>query len=343
MTVTIKDIARKAGVSYATVSRALNNRPEVSEKTRREIQRLAAEMGYKPNAIARGLVTRETLTLGLVIPDITNPFFPEVARGVEEAASEAGYSVFLCNTNWDVDKERTYIELLEEKRVDGLILASVTEDEEYLAELLSRETPVVLINRILDQVDTNYVAIDNVKGAQQAVEHLISLGHRRIAYVGGLEHVESTAERLHGYRLALAINNIPFEEELVRYGSFKKESGYENALSLLSLPEPPTAIFAANDILALGVIQAIKERELKVPENVAVVGFDDIPFAAYAEVNLTTVAQPKYTMGEMAAKILIDEIRKGPSPEKKHIVLPPTLVIRASSGGRREDPKNSKH
>ncbi|AEG15214.1 LacI family transcriptional regulator [Desulfofundulus sp. TPOSR] len=343
MTVTIKDIARKAGVSYATVSRALNNRPEVSEKTRREIQRLAAEMGYKPNAIARGLVTRETLTLGLVIPDITNPFFPEVARGVEEAASEAGYSVFLCNTNWDVDKERTYIELLEEKRVDGLILASVTEDEGYLAELLSRKTPVVLINRILDQVDTNYVAIDNVKGAQQAVEHLISLGHRRIAYVGGLEHVESTTERLHGYRLALAINNIPFEEELVRYGSFKKESGYENALSLLSLPEPPTAIFAANDILALGVIQAIKERGLKVPENVAVVGFDDIPFAAYAEVNLTTVAQPKYTMGEMAAKILIDEIRKGPSPEKKHIVLPPTLVIRASSGGRREGPKNSKH
>ncbi len=335
MTITIKDIAKKAGVSYATVSRALNNRPEVSEKTRREIQRLAAEMGYKPNAIARGLVTKETFTLGLIIPDITNPFFPEVARGVEEAASDAGYSVFLCNTNWDVKKEKTYIELLEEKRVDGLILASVCEDEKSLRDLIDREVPVVLINRVPEQVSINYVAIDNIKGAQQAVEHLISLGHRRIAYVGGLKQVESTRERLQGYRLALAIHDIPFKEELVRYGTFKKESGYESALALLSLPQPPTAIFAVNDILALGVIHAIKDKGLKVPDDVAVVGFDDIPFAAYAEVNLTTVAQPKYTMGEMAAKILIDEIRKGPSPEKKYIVLPPTLVIRASSGGKR--------
>ncbi|WP_003542274.1 LacI family DNA-binding transcriptional regulator [Desulfotomaculum nigrificans] len=336
MTVTIKDIAKKAGVSYATVSRALNNRPEVNEKTRREIQKLAEEMGYKPNALARGLVTKETKTLGLIIPDITNPFFPEVARGVEEAAAQAGYNVFLCNTNWLAAKEETYLEVLEEKRVDGLILASVAKDCDVVKRVIKRGTPLVLVNRVLKDVDAHYVVIDNNKGSFQVVEHLLGLGHRIIGFIGGLAHVEATRERLQGYRLALASAGIPVDEDLIRLGTFKKESGYENTISLMKdCKKKPTAIFAANDVLALGVIQAVQDCGLQVPEDVAVIGFDDIPFAAYAEVSLTTVAQPKYTMGEMAAKILIEEIKEGPSKEKKHVVLQPKLVIRKSSGKKR--------
>lgn len=332
MTVTIKDIAKKAGVSYATVSRALTNRPEVNEKTRRDIQKLAEEMGYKPNALARGLVTRESKTLGLIIPDITNPFFPEVARGVEEAASRSGYNVFLCNTNWDAEKERTYIEVLEEKRVDGLIVASVTDDAKTLEGFTRGGAPLVLVNRVLKDIDTHYVVIDNLKGGYMVVEHLLGLGHKRIAFIGGLRHVEATRERLQGYMLALSSGGIPVDDKLVYSGAFKKESGYQNAMKLLEVDQPPTAIFAANDILALGVIQAVQEAGLKVPDDIAVVGFDDIAFASYAEVSLTTIAQPKYIMGEMAAKILMEDIKEGAVREKKHIVLQPSLVVRKSSG-----------
>lgn len=332
MAVTIKDIARKAGVSYATVSRALNNRPEVNEKTRREIQKLAEEMGYKPNALARSLVTRESKTLGLIIPDITNPFFPEVARGAEEAAAQAGYSIFLCNTNWEEEKERKYLALLEEKRVDGIILASVINDEQQMMEYLADSTvPLIMINRVLKNVHTHYVVIDNVRGAGLVMEHLIENGHRDIAFVGGLSHVEATRERLQGYKMMLGAYELPVKPELIRLGSFRRESGYSNALELLKLSPRPTAIFAANDILALGVLQAAADLNLRVPGDLAVVGFDDIPFASYAEVSLTTVAQPKYAMGEMAAKILIEEIKEGPSREKKKIILQPELVVRRSS------------
>ncbi|WP_018086710.1 LacI family DNA-binding transcriptional regulator [Desulfurispora thermophila] len=332
MAVTIKDIAKKAGVSYATVSRALNNRPEVNEKTRREIQKLAEEMGYKPNALARSLVTRESKTLGLIIPDITNPFFPEVARGVEEAAAQAGYSVFLCNTNWEEEKERKYLALLEEKRVDGIILASVIQDGQQMIEhIASSNVPLIMINRILKNVNTHYVVIDNVRGACLVMEHLIENGHRDIAFIGGLSHVEATQERLQGYKMMLGAYDLPVRPELIRLGSFKRESGYQNALELLRLSPRPTAIFAANDILALGVLQAAADLHLQVPGDLAVVGFDDIPFASYTEVSLTTVAQPKYAMGEMAAKILIEEIKEGPSREKKKIVLQPELIIRRSS------------
>ncbi|MGQ9557031.1 MAG: LacI family DNA-binding transcriptional regulator [Desulfurispora sp.] len=332
MAVTIKDIARKAGVSYATVSRALNNRPEVNEKTRREIQKLAEEMGYKPNALARSLVTRESKTLGLIIPDITNPFFPEVARGAEEAAAQAGYSIFLCNTNWEEEKERKYLALLEEKRVDGIILASVINDEQQMMEYLADSAvPLIMINRVLKNIQAHYVVIDNVRGACLVMEHLIETGHRDIAFVGGLSHVEATRERLQGYKMMLGAYELPVRPELVRLGSFKRESGYSNALELLKLSPRPTAIFAANDILALGVLQAAADMNLRVPGDLAVVGFDDIPFASYAEVSLTTVAQPKYAMGEMAAKILIEEIKEGPSREKKKIILQPELVVRRSS------------
>lgn len=332
MAVTIKDIARKAGVSYATVSRALNNRPEVNEKTRREIQKLAEEMGYKPNALARSLVTRESKTLGLIIPDITNPFFPEVARGAEEAAAQAGYSIFLCNTNWEEEKERKYLALLEEKRVDGIILASVINDEQQMMEYLADSAvPLIMINRVLKNIQAHYVVIDNVRGACLVMEHLIENGHRDIAFVGGLSHVEATRERLQGYKMMLGAYDLPVRPELIRLGSFKRESGYSNALELLKLSPRPTAIFAANDILALGVLQAAADMNLRVPGDLAVVGFDDIPFASYAEVSLTTVAQPKYAMGEMAAKILIEEIKEGPSREKKKIILQPELVVRRSS------------
>lgn len=333
MAVTIKDIAKKLGISYATVSRALNNHPEVSAETRKMILKTAEEMGYKPNAIARGLVMRQTTTLGLVIPDITNPFFPEVARGVEDAASEGGYNVFLCNTNWDPAKERTLIQLLEEKRVDGLLVAPVTHDLSYLKQVEERGTPVIVLGRTSETVDLNYVVIDNVKGGLLAVEHLIKQGHVNIAFVGGLETDVSNQERLEGYQLALLKKEIPVKQEYIIHDSFKQESGYESARKLLDLPNRPSAIFAANDVLALGTTRAVEEAGMKVPGDIAVVGFDDIPFASYAEVQLTSISQPKYIMGEMAAKVLIEEIKGINRGGKKHIVLQPELVVRRSSLG----------
>ncbi|WP_238472833.1 substrate-binding domain-containing protein [Desulforamulus profundi] len=237
---------------------------------------------------------------------------------MEDAASQAGYNVFLCNTNWVPDKEETYLEVLEEKRVDGLILASVTDNGEAVRRFIQGVTPLVLVNRVLKDIDTHYVVMDNVKGGYQVVEYLLGLGHRTIGFIGGLAHVEATHERLQGYKMALVSEGIPVDESLIRLGTFKRESGYQNAMALIRETEKrPTAIFAASDILALGVIKAVQECGLKVPEDMAVVGFDDIPFAADAEVSLTTVAQPKYTMGEMAAKILLEEIKEGP-PKKRN-------------------------
>lgn len=342
MAVTIKDIAKKGGVSYSTVSRALNNRLVVNEKTRREIQKLAEEMGYKPNGLARGLVTQKTDTLGLVIPDITNPFFPEVARGVEEEAAKYGYSVFLCNTDWDVKKEQRYLQALLSKRVDGIILASASEDSDYVIELVRGGLPLILVSRVMKQVDTNYVAIDNVKGAYLATDHLLNLGHRGIAYIGGPENLEFSRARYEGYLLALASKGIEINSRYIRHGKFKKEEGYRNTCELLKDPASrPTAIFAANDILALGIIQAARELGIQVPGELSVVGFDDIPYASYGEVRLTTVAQPKYAMGEMAAKLLLDEIQSGKKPQKKHIVLQPELVIRNSSWSPKQAGSNS--
>jgi LacI family transcriptional regulator len=332
--VTIKDIARKANVSYATVSRALNNKRGVRESTRHRIVQLAAEMSYTPNALARGLVKKQTLTLGLIIPDITNPFYPKVARGIEDGATEEGFSIFLCNTNWEVEREVNYLRLLAEKRVDGIILAPIDDEIEAVEHRLTGTIPVVYVSNAPHGTQHSFVVIDNVLGGFLATEHLIRAGHRRIGFVGSTEDSLTIEERLEGYRRALKKYGLPVEKKFIQMGEFKQESGYRIIRRLIAEGDYPRAIFAENDLLALGILQGAKASGLSVPENVAIVGFDDIPFASFPEVQLTTISQPTYEMGRKAAEVLLGQIgasSREPSNRSIQIYLKPRLMVRKSS------------
>lgn len=331
MGLTIKDIAEKAGVSYATVSRALNNHRDVNEDTKKKILKIAREMGYQPNAIAQGLVKKETKTIGLLIPDITNPFFPEVARGIEDAAGEAGYTIFLCNTNWDTERESNYLDVLLQKQVDGIIMAPSSENLNHLKKILDSGIKIVFISRMIKHPNSISIIIDNVSGAQMAVEHLVKKGHKKIAFIGGFQDISASSERLKGYKYALEENNLEINKAYIKNGDFKRETGHVMMHNLLNLDQKPTAVFAANDLLALGAIQAIKEEGLSVPSDIAVIGFDDIEFASLPEIQLTTVAQPKYDMGKMAFETLIKQLKGEGDNIGKKILLEPRLIIRGTT------------
>jgi LacI family transcriptional regulator len=329
--VTIKDIAKKAGVSYATVSRALNNHPEINIETRKKVLRIANEFGYQPNAIARGLVKKETKTLGLLIPDITNPFFPEVARGIEDAANEKGYTIFLCNTNWSLEREVNYLNVLRQKQVDGILIAPASEKIDHLKKILSQWSKnTVSITRV-NISNVTSVLIDNVQGARMAVEHLLNRGYRKIAFIGGLIDISANQERLQGYQEALADNEVKQNPDYIASGDFKRESGHQIMQRLLMLKARPDAVFAANDLLALGAIQAIREAGLTIPDDVAVCGFDDIEFASLPEIQLTTVSQPKYEMGKLALETLIDQIKAEERTVARKIMLEPNLIVRKTT------------
>jgi LacI family transcriptional regulator len=332
--VTIKDIARRADVSYATVSRALNHKTGVREATRQRILQLAEQMSYTPNAIARGLVKKQTQTLGLILPDITNPFYPEVARGIEEGAAERGFSIFLCNTNWERNRQADYLRLLAEKRVDGIILAPIDNEVEALEHRLTGMIPVVYVSNAPAGTQHGFVVIDNVLGGFLAAEHLIQAGYRRIGFVGSTEDSLTIEERLEGYRRALKKYGVPVEKKYIQLGQFKEEAGYKIIRSLIAGGDFPRAVFAENDLLAVGVLHGVKASGLSVPEDIAVVGFDDIPVASYPEVELTTMSQPTYEMGKKSVEILLEQIRPSdqPPPERiRQIYLKPRLIVRRSS------------
>ncbi|MEJ2641804.1 MAG: LacI family DNA-binding transcriptional regulator [Desulfosarcinaceae bacterium] len=281
MAPTIKDIAQEAGVSYATVSRALNNKYGVKPDTRRRIMAVARARGYTPNGVARGLVKRETHSIGLIIPDISNPFFPQVASGVEDAAKERGYSVFLCNTNYESEREAHYLKLLVEKRVDGIILASGFQSGEASANALTGAIPLVSLCARFDTVQSSFVVIDNERGGFLATRHLIEQGYNSIGFIGTQSDGLSEDQRFKGYRLALEKFNLPYSEQLIFAGDLKRETAYKIIRRIIASGDYPRALFVENDLMALGVIQGIKEAGLKVPQDIAVVGFDDIAFASY--------------------------------------------------------------
>ncbi len=330
--VTIKDIAKKANVSYATVSRALNNKKGVRGETGRKIREIAGELNYRPNAIARGLVKKQTHSFGLIIPDITNPFFPEVARGIEDGAREAGYSIFLCNTNWEKNREIHYINLLAEKRVDGIIIAPISNKVEFLEKTLNSKIPVVYVSNAPHDTQNSYVVIDNIRGGFLATRHLIELGYNSIGFIGASNDSLTIDERLKGYKLAFKKYGMEVDESNIKLGDFKRETGYNLIKRMIEMSNYPRAVFAENDLLALGVIQGVKESGLSVPGDVAVVGFDDIPFASFPEVQLTTICQPKYEMGKKAVEIILETIEEGSGKWVcRKIILEPELIIRKSS------------
>jgi LacI family transcriptional regulator len=330
--VTLRDIAKKAGVTTTTISRALNNKPDVSPKTKDKILRIAKNLGYTPNLLAKSLRSRKSKTIGVVLADISNPFFAAIAKGIEDAAHKRSYSIILCNTNEEYEKEEEALRVLVEKRVDGLLITPAQKKYKDILRIKERGIPLVLVARHFDTIRTNSVVSDDVLGGFLATEYLIKRGHKRILHISGPLHISSALERLKGYKRALEEYKIPFEEKLVRGYTAKMGKAYSLTRRILKEKLDFTAIFAFSDFLALGVMKAIREEKLKIPDDVAVVGYDDIEFASVLEIPLTTVHMPKYRLGMKGTNVLIDKIeRKKTDRKPQKLVIKPKLIARKSA------------
>ena len=330
----IKDIARLANVSHPTVSRALLNNPLVSKKTGERIRRIAKEAGYRPSAVARGLLTRRTQTIGVVVTTVADPFAGAVFSGIEQTAGDHGYSVFLADSNADPDRERKIVQAFAERRLDGIIVTSSRVGALYLPLLAEMGVPIVLVNNQFPGAFAHAVMIGNVEGSRAVAKHLIALGHQRIAYIGDQSGFQSDTERFAGYRAALKAAQIPFKEELVCHGDGKAEAATLAMSRLLQLHELPTAVCCYNDMTALGALHAIHSHGLRVPDDVSVTGFDDLFFASYTQPPLTTVRQPMYRMGQLAMDSLLSLM----SGKKMvgTIRVAPELVVRKSTASPRK-------
>jgi len=328
---TIRDVARKANVSVATVSRVLNSPSLVRQKTRTRVLKAMKECRYVYNALAGGLSARKTTTLGVIIPTITNPVFASVTKGIQDYARENGYSIILGNTDYNEENELRLIHLFQEKRADGVILNGPWRDAPVVPLMKGSRLPFVITWQTLQDKEVSFVAFDNFRSAYRIVEYLISLGHRRIGMISGKFSVsERAVMRWKGYRKCLAAHNIPFDPQLVLEKGYTFSDGKEALASLLDLSYPPTAIFCGNDILAIGAIVCAKEKGLHVPRDLSVAGFDDMEISAYYDPPITTMAVPTYEMGQLAAKILIENIQ-GKVKIPQQYILETKLVIRGST------------
>lgn len=331
---TIHDVARQARVSAMTVSRALNNRPGVSDETRTRVHAVAQGLGYVANAQAKRLAGGQTCILGMLVPDIGSEYVGEIVRGVGDALERSGYDLLLYTTHRDPERERTRLAGMAGGLADGLLTVLPKTIDTHLEMLGRLELPVVIIDHRGANTTLPTVATDNLSGARAALEHLVDLGHRRIGFVTGDVETGAAGERLRGYREGLKAAGLPFDEALVEQGDFYQARGFEAALKLLRLPDPPTAIFAANDVSAFGVAAAVRELRLRVPVDVSVVGFDDIPSARQTYPPLTTVRQPLYDMGAAATRLLLS-LLKGGEAAVPRLSLPTELVVRGSSAPAR--------
>ncbi|WP_425060186.1 Catabolite control protein A [Sporomusa carbonis] len=327
---TIKDVAKFANVSVSTVSRVLNASGYVEKNTEERVLAAIKQLNYKPSQIARGLVNKQTKTFGLVLPDITNPFFPELARGAEDEARLHGYNIMLCNSDWDIEKEKMYLGILQEKCVDGIILVGSRLPEAYLAEMLAAfATPLVLLDRT-SSLEVHSISINNILSGYLATKHLIEQGYRSIAHIAGTPS-PTVEQRLIGYKQALAEHDILFDEVLVFQGDYRISGGATAMQRILRLRNLPDAVFCDNDLMAIGALEALQEAGIKLPEQMALVGCDGISLGKYVCPRLTTIFQPTYKMGSMAVQLLFETIHKGEATAFKHIEMEPVLVVRESS------------
>lgn len=332
---TVADVAKRAGVSAMTVSRVINGATAVRAETRRRVETAIAELDFVPNGVARGLMTRKTGALGLIVPDIANPYFTMVVRGAETVARRAGYRLLLCNSEADLTLERQYVEHMISHRVDGLLLAPAGDDsKENVSFLMRRRVPFVLIDRTVRGLDCDVVQGDSVAGAAKLVSHLLKLGHRRIAVIIEPDDVSTARERLQGYREALAAAGIEESSELVCRTTADRAGGYTAMQRILDLVPPATAVFAVNNLTALGAMQAIGERGLAVPEDIALVCFDDVEHLAVLSPFMTVMNQPTERFGAMAVERLLERIGKDDGAPRS-IVLAPELIVRESCGFER--------
>jgi DNA-binding LacI/PurR family transcriptional regulator len=327
---TIYDVARAAGLSTATVSRAINGVGQLSPTAREAVERAVRELGYRQNKIARSLVTHSTQTIALLLPDITNPFYPGLVKGVQDAARRRGYMLVLCTADGDPAGEEAYLNMLRERLVDGALVDGLVLTGEHIASIVGDGFPVVSLDRGIESPSVSLIQTDNRAGGMLATRHLIELGHRRIAHVTGVPGLRITSDRLAGYKSALGRAGIEHDGDLVATGDYTESGGRAATGELLARRDAPTAIFAANDLSAIGVLQALAERGLRVPDDVSVVGFDGLRLSAFVSPRLTTVRQPAYEIGERAAEVLFASIgKKRRKPER--ILLAPELVLGEST------------
>jgi LacI family transcriptional regulator len=328
-----KQIAVLARVSTATVSHVLNNSANVSPKLRERVLKVVRDLNYHPNTLARSLKTRKSNTVGMVITDITNAFYPAVVRGAEDVLIREGYTLVVGNTDGDAKKEEAYYRTFVAKRVDGLLLITCPTEypPAYLARHNPEETPVVLINRDYPSLRADAVLADHLEGSRQAVSYLLDSGHRRVGIVTGPAQHVSSRQRLRGYEEALRDHALPVRPELIREGRFDIKSGYDQTKALLALPERPTAVFLCNAPMAMAALRAIFDAALRCPEDVALVSFDDLEWFDLIQPRITAVAQPAYNLGATAAEILLKRISGQLTGPPCRSVLETQLIIRESS------------
>jgi LacI family transcriptional regulator len=335
---TIKEVARRARVSVGTVSNVLSGTVRVSPQLAERVSKAIRELDYHPNHVARSLKIKQTKLLGMVIPDITNPFFPLIVRGAEDAALKNGYLLVTCNTDDHIEREKQVLSMLRLRRTDGILLVTArdTTDLSHVTRAIEAGIPVLCLDRIPNKLKVDSVTVDNVKGAQVCVRHLISMGHRRIATITGAMGLRTAVDRLKGYKMAVKEANLKMDPELIKEGNFRLEGGYQAAKELLLQHDRPSALFVANGMMTLGVLRALEEIGLNCPGDIAVATFDDLAIADVFRPHLTVIGQPAYAMGCRGAEILIERLEgRLSNPKPLRIQLDPELKIRESTFGNR--------
>jgi len=331
--VTIRDVAAAAGVSYQTVSRVLNDKPDVADETRRRVWQVIEELGYQPSAVARSLVFKKTHTLGLITADFSDYFFTQVIIGAEVEARRSGYFFLLGSTERNPADEPEYLRLLTERQVDGILFArpSTEGDSEHLVSLVRQGVPLVTTAYYIPGEELMVVDVDNLEGGLQATNCLIQAGHRRIGMISGPASWKSADDRARGYRLALEQAGVALNESFIERADWSLQGGYEAMKRLLNRVPELTALFAQNDWIAIGAMKALREAGRRLPDDVAIVGYDDLPVAAYTDPPLTTIHQPMQEVGQLAARLLIQSV-EDPDMEREEVLLKPELVRRGSCG-----------
>ncbi len=334
---TVLDVAKVAGVAPITVSRVINNSGYISQETKEKVEAAIIELGYVPNTLARGLRSKRTNSLALVVADITNPYFTSMARGVEDVAGSSGYSVIYCNTDESETKEDKYANILVQRQVDGVLLVPAGGNARTVRYLENNKIDVVVLDRRVPEKNTNLVCSDSVNGAKELTDLLIKLGHQQIAIITGPDNVSTSTDRVVGYRNSLEEAGLSANEQ-VYFGGFNQQTGYESTRIAMRSSQKPTAFFAANNFILIGVVKALRELNLKVPEDVSVVGFDDFPESMLIEPFFTVAIQPAYEMGQKAAELLIKQINGEIVDNSQTIILPTDIIVRRSAGPVRNNP-----
>ncbi|MCC8391590.1 LacI family transcriptional regulator [Paraburkholderia sp. MMS20-SJTR3] len=333
---TIKDVAAVAGVSFTTVSHVVNNSRPVSADVRAKVERAIRELHYVPSAVARSLKARATATIGLVVPNSTNPYFAELARGIEDGCARNGYCVFFCNSDDDPAKQRNYLRVLQEKRIDGLIVASAGDDAVLAQTLADSREPLVVVDRNIEGISADLVQIDHEKGAYLATRHLLELGHVRIGCITGPVHTAVSAMRVHGFIRAMAERGIEIAGDAIVESDFSGSGGHRAAAQLFDTVRP-SAIFAVNDMMGIGALRAAAERNISVPRECSIIGFDDIELGRFMFPSLSTVGQSVRELGDIAAQTLVERIAEAAAPNPlprgpaRRRVVSPRLIVREST------------